>query len=88
MIQNPPPYPIVEVIWNDHRDKSDSDWEPLEEIVSSLTQPIEVHSFGYVVQETDTYVIIATTVDIKSETLDTAYAIKILKGTILSINKL
>ena len=81
-------YPIVEVVWDDHRDKPTSDWEALHDIIKDLELPIEIHSFGYLVLETDKYVIVATTVDILSEKLDTAYAIKILKEKILRMNVL
>ncbi len=76
-------YPIVEVVWHDHRDVSDTDWKTLKQTLEQLSKEVEIHSFGYLVEETTEHVVVATTMDVLSKKLDTAYAIKILKGTII-----
>ncbi len=76
-------YPIVEIVWSDHRDVSDTDWKPLKKVLEELATEVEIHSFGYLVEETNEHVVVATTMDVLSKKLDTAYAIKILKGTII-----
>ena len=55
-------YPIVCVTWNDHHTLADTSWPVISSLVKDAREPMTCHTVGYLLDETDDYVLIAQTV--------------------------
>lgn len=76
-------YPLELIVWDDHSTFTTCNWRPLKE--SKSLGAYRINTVGFVIKETKKRVVVAATI---SETESTLGELCILKGTIVSREKL